>query len=311
VLAANVFGVPELISDGVNGWLFAPRDVGALTQAIRTVVQLTREERSAVGRAGRSTVLKRHSASAYGRSFFELINETLAEREPRDQLPADVDAATRATYRAVRTYTMTSAERIIALCDAVRYVSRYRIPGDIVECGVWRGGSMLAAARTLVECNDTERILWLYDTYSGMSEPEEVDRRVSDGVPANDLLAASERSADVWGISPLDEVRQTLAQCAYPAERMQFVVGKVEDTIPARAPETIALLRLDTDWYGSTRHELLHLLPRVSPGGVLIIDDYGDWQGARKAVDEYLEATNLRVLLMRIDHTGRMALIEP
>jgi hypothetical protein len=85
-------------------------------------------------------------------------------------------------------------------------------------------------------------------------------------------------------------------------------VGKVEDTIPADIPEKIALLRLDTDWYESTKHELIHLFPRLQKGGVLIIDDYGFWKGARKAVDEYFAENNIQILLNRIDDTGRMAI---
>ena len=104
----------------------------------------------------------------------------------------------------------------------------------------------------------------------------------------------------------LDEVAApTCAATGYPAERLHFVEGKVEDTIPEQAPERIALLRLDTDWYESTRHELEHLYPRLSPGGVLIIDDYGHWEGARQAVDEYFKG---EVYLHRIDYTGRLAI---
>jgi O-methyltransferase len=85
----------------------------------------------------------------------------------------------------------------------------------------------------------------------------------------------------------------------------------VEDTIPNNIPEKIAILRLDTDWYESTRHELVHLFPRLSPYGVLIIDDYGCWQGAKKAVDEYISENNLRIFLSRIDSTGRIAIKLP
>jgi hypothetical protein len=222
---------------------------------------------------------------------------------------ADIDSATMATYDAVREYTMTSLERVAALCEAVRYVTRHGIRGDLVECGVWRGGSMLAAARTLLEHGDTERTLWLYDTFTGMSEPTEVDVRDTDGSQAAALLASHDRTTDLWAVSPLDEVKRVMALCAYPAERIRYVQGKVEDTIPAHAPPRIAILRLDTDWYESTHHELVHLLPRVAPGGVLIVDDYGFWQGARRAVDEYLAATKTRLLLNRIDDTGRIAVV--
>jgi O-methyltransferase len=222
---------------------------------------------------------------------------------------ADIDAATMATYVAVRDYTMTSLERVAALCEAVRYVTRHSIPGDLVECGVWRGGSMLAAARTLLEQGDRERGLWLYDTFAGMPEPTELDVRNTDGSPAAALLASHDRTTDLWAVSPLDEVKRVMALSEYPGERIRYVQGKVEDTIPAGAPQQIAILRLDTDWYESTHHELVHLLPRVSPGGVLIVDDYGFWQGARQAVDEYLDSSGVRLLLNRIDDTGRIAVM--
>lgn len=221
----------------------------------------------------------------------------------------DIDAATLETYKVVREYTMTSLERVAALCEAVRYVTRHRIPGDIVECGVWRGGSMLAAARTLLEQGDAERDLWLYDTFAGMSNPTALDIRHADGAPAAALLATHARTTDLWAIAPLNEVKRVMALCGYSVERIRYVRGNVEETIPAEAPQQIAILRLDTDWYESTRHELENLVPRVSPGGVLIIDDYGFWQGARRAVDEYLEATGARLLLNRIDATGRIAVM--
>jgi hypothetical protein len=97
-----------------------------------------------------------------------------------------------------------------------------------------------------------------------------------------------------------------MAETGYPPERIHYHAGKVEDTIPAGAPAEIALLRLDTDWYESTRHELEHLYDRVPAGGVIIADDYATWQGARKAVDEFLERTGARLLLVPIA-AGRIA----
>jgi O-methyltransferase len=239
----------------------------------------------------------------------EPVGATVATASPAPVQAADIDAATMETYAAVRDYTMTSLERVAALCEAVRYVTRHAIPGDLVECGVWRGGSMLAAARTLLEQGDGERILWLYDTFAGMPEPTALDVRDTDGTPAAALLASHDRTTDLWAVSPLDEVKRVMALSEYPGERIRYVPGKVEDTIPVGAPQQIAILRLDTDWYESTHHELVHLLPRVSPGGVLIIDDYGFWQGARRAVDEYLDSSGMRLLLNRIDDTGRIAVV--
>jgi hypothetical protein len=102
-------------------------------------------------------------------------------------------------------------------------------------------------------------------------------------------------------------VREAVLSVGYPEEKIHFVQGPVEETLPENAPEEIALLRLDTDWYASTKHTLVHLYPRVAPGGVLIVDDYAYWQGARQAVDEYVQENNVSVLLNRIDYTARIA----
>lgn len=219
----------------------------------------------------------------------------------------DVDGRVRDIFNRIKPYTMTSPERVIGLCDAVRYVVANGIEGAIVECGVWRGGSSMAAALMLAGLGAADRDLYLFDTFEGMSAPGELDRRARDAAPADALLASSGKTDKVWAYSPLDEVRRNLASTGYPIERVSFVQGKVEDTIPGAAPEKIALLRLDTDWYESTRHELEHLFPRLAPGGVLIIDDYGAWEGARRAVDEFIDAAGAALFLNRIDETGRIA----
>ncbi len=219
----------------------------------------------------------------------------------------DFSAEVRATIARVMPFTMTSPERINALVTALEYIVRRGIPGDIVECGVWRGGSMMAAAETLTRLGDERRRLFLFDTFDGMPPPAEEDRNYR-GEAASELLDAADRSsAWVWAVAQLDDVRANMASTGYPDERIVYVQGRVEDTIPAQAPERIALLRLDTDWYESTKHELEHLFPRLSPGGILIIDDYGHWAGARKAVDEYLDEQNMPCFLCRIDYTGRIA----
>ena len=202
---------------------------------------------------------------------------------------------------------MTGPDKMYALIQAVRYVTRHRIPGDVVECGVWRGGSMQAAARALLAAGDTSRDLHLFDTYEGMPPPTDKDLRRSDDRSAEELLAAESREdSKVWAVATLDDVKDGFSHVPYPAEKVHFVPGKVEDTVPGHAPEQISILRLDTDWYESTRHELEHLFPLVSPGGVLVLDDYGHYEGARRAVDEYFAAHGGRPLLSRIDYTGRI-----
>ena len=166
---------------------------------------------------------------------------------------------------------------------------------------------MMAVALTLLRLGVTDRDLYLYDTFTGMTAPSDEDVRRS-GERAADLLAEQSRSSDIWAIAAIEDVREAVLSVGYPEERIHFVQGPVEETLPASAPEQIALLRLDTDWYSSTKHELVHLFPRLTTGGVLILDDYGYWQGARRAVDEYLTENSLRLLLNRIDNTARIAL---
>ncbi|MFE5028782.1 TylF/MycF/NovP-related O-methyltransferase [Streptomyces sp. NPDC056656] len=220
-------------------------------------------------------------------------------------LPEDYDDEAKAIIRAVKPYTMTSPERLNAFILATRHIVRHNIPGDIVECGVWRGGSMQACAKTLLSQGDTERGLYLFDTYEGMTPPTEEDLR-RDGKSAGELLAAQGKDRPIWAVATLDDVKSGFQGVPYPADRLHFVQGRVEDTVPRQAPEQISILRLDTDWYASTKHELDHLYDRLVPGGVLLIDDYGYWQGSRQAVDEFLEKTGERLLLLRMDE-GRIA----
>lgn len=201
-------------------------------------------------------------------------------------LPDDMDRKARQIIRLVRPYTMTSPEKLFALITGVRHVARVNLPGDIVECGVWRGGSMHAVARTLLSVGVTDCELYMFDTFTGMTEPTERDRRGDK--TATELLEQADKSENVWAIASLEDVQAGIGTLDYPQHRFHYVAGPVEETIPGSAPETIALLRLDTDWYESTRHELEHLYERLVPGGVLILDDYGSWQGAKEATDEFM-----------------------
>ncbi|MEI2714494.1 MAG: TylF/MycF/NovP-related O-methyltransferase [Nocardioides sp.] len=227
---------------------------------------------------------------------------------PQAELP-DIDDATRATIATVKDFTMTSPERLFATCEAVRYVVKHNIPGAIVECGVWRGGSSMAMLRTLQEVGDESREAYLFDTYEGMSEPTEVDVTITGEDAAKGMAEQEREGSPLWAYAPFEDVQRNVGSVGYPAERVHFVRGMVEDTIPEQAPEQIALLRLDTDFYESTKHELDHLIPRLAPYGVLIIDDYGHWEGARKAVDEWLAAFDRPVMLARTDYTGRIAIV--
>jgi hypothetical protein len=207
--------------------------------------------------------------------------------------PVDYPAPWIETIEEVFGYTQTSADRVAAVCAAVEHIVDHQIPGAVVECGVWRGGSMMAAALTLLRRGDAARDLYLFDTFSGMPPPREGDVDF-DG----NTMSAGEHAVSA------EEVRSAVGATGYDLARTHLVEGRVEDTLPARAPESIALLRLDTDWYESTRHELEQLYPRLSAGGILIIDDYGHFRGAREAVDEYFAGQP--VFLSRIDYSARL-----
>ena len=170
----------------------------------------------------------------------------------------------------------------------------------------------MAIAYTLMQLSVSDRNLYLFDTFEGMTEP--TDKDISKvGEYASDLLKRSKKEdpKSIWCYSNIEEVRASVLNTGYSPDKIHFVKGKVEDTIPKKAPQMISLLRLDTDWYESTRHELIHLFPRIAPFGVIIIDDYGHWQGVREAVDEYIRKNNIKILLNRVDYTGRIGVVIP
>lgn len=219
--------------------------------------------------------------------------------------PPTWNISEQALINSVSSYTLTSPERIIALRDATHYVVHNKIEGDFVECGVWRGGSIMVILKTLLALGVRDRTVRLFDTFDGMTKPTKEDRDFN-GNLASDLLAAEERTGAMWARATLEDVKQNVLSVGYPEEKIIFVKGDVLSTLPSHVPDKIALLRLDTDWYASTKHEMIHLYPRLSKHGVLLIDDYGHFQGAKQAIDEYFNGSH--PLLHRIDYTGRAAI---
>jgi O-methyltransferase len=247
------------------------------------------------------------------KSFERRIRRRIKGSDP-NALPRDFDPAFQAIHDACRPFTMTGPLRMFAMYQAVKHVVSANVPGDIVECGVWRGGSAMVAAMTLLKLNQTDRTIWLYDTYEGMTLPSEKDVD-ADGRSAlmrwNTEWATTSKEGGAgsdWCYASIDEVRANVLSTGFPESNLRFVKGKVEETIPKEAAERIALLRLDTDWYDSTYHELVHLFPRLSsPGGILILDDYGSWKGAREATDKYFAEQNRSMLFNRIDGAARIS----
>ena len=207
--------------------------------------------------------------------------------------------------KSVKLFTLTSIERRLALIQAVNYIIKNKIAGDIVECGVWKGGSIMIIVKTLLELKSYDKELYLFDTFEGMPKPTEFDVSYKDKLAIKEFEDQKiDNNSSDWLRIELDEVKKNVFSTGYNKEKFHFIKGKVEDTIPKNSPKTISILRLDTDWYDSIRHELIHLFPRLVKGGVIIIDDYGFWKGAKKAADEYFEENNISILLNRIDTTG-------
>jgi len=212
-------------------------------------------------------------------------------------------------YKLCKPYTMTSIERMYSLYNAVDYILTNDIKGAFVECGVWRGGSAMLIAKMLSNRNISDRKIYLYDTFKGMSEPTDKDITI-DGKDAKESMIKSKQTKEtsVWCLAELPDVKRNLQLTNYQENNIYYVEGKVEDTLPNSKPsEEIALLRLDTDWYESTKHELTFLYPELVHGGVLIIDDFGYWQGCHKAVIDYFKDKG-SILFNRIDNNGRIAI---
>ena len=228
-----------------------------------------------------------------------------------DGFPADFEERHIEIIKKVSPYTLTSAKKIYSLIESVRYVLKNNIQGALVECGVYRGGSMMTIALTLMEEGVMDKDLYLFDTYEGMPAPDERDVDIW-GKSATKTFAKRKIShvSSKWTNASLEDVKKAMALTGYPAQRIHFVKGLVENTIPEESPESIALLRLDTDWYQSTMHELTHLYPRLSSRGIVIVDDYGHYKGARQAVDEYFHKNNKVPFLNRIDYSGRLLIKE-
>jgi O-methyltransferase len=246
------------------------------------------------------TMIKRLAISTMGKLGYTVFkHHALTMAEYRKQF-RDMDDDFFPIFERCKDYSMTDIEKLFAIYKAVEYVTANGTPGAIVECGVWRGGSMMCAALSLLHFKDSDRPLYLYDTFEGMTAPMAIDVDI-DGASARDLMPGYDFVA-----VGREEVESNIYSTGYPRAQIHFVKGKVEDTLPGRAPTSISLLRLDTDWYESTYHEMRCLFPLLSKGGILIQDDYGHWQGAREATDKYLSENKIPLLLHRVDYSCRV-----
>ena len=230
-----------------------------------------------------------------------------AATEKHNAPQLDFSEDERKVLATVRDFTMTSSARVVSLVRAVDYLVAERIPGDFVECGVAAGGSVMAMAIRLKMLGAADRRIWLYDTFAGMSEPTDEDRGRFGEPAAPRYQKRLKDGVSTWINHPLEKVKAAVATTGYSENLIEYVSGKVEETLPKRRPQTVALLRMDTDWHASTAAEMEHLWPLLVPGGIAIADDYYRWRGSRKAIDEYLSARRIRVFWARIDEHAAIA----
>lgn len=199
-------------------------------------------------------------------------------------------------------YSMTTKIRMWTLINSINYVAKKGIKGDFVECGVWKGGNLMVFEILNKKLNLKKKVFG-FDTYEGMPTPSIHDIKFS-GWSAIENYDKRLKSENGYCLATLDEVKKNI-NFEVPYNNINLIKGKVENTLHLNKnlPDDISILRLDTDFYESTLVELEVLYPKLANGGILIIDDYGSYQGAKKAVDEYFKH---RPFLIYIDHSCRM-----
>ena len=245
------------------------------------------------------------------KSLFKKINYNLHKIESiniEQEFP-DSNNFEKELFEIISEYTMTSHERIFALMKSINFVKHNNVDGDFVECGVWRGGNLILFQKFIEKYNLSKKI-YAYDTFEGMSEPDKIDETFK-GESSKDLLnklykkKVDRKKNILIADCSIEQVQENFKKFSNK-NNLICIKGPVEKTLDLKKnlPNKISILRLDTDWYSSTKKELEILFPLLEKNGILIIDDYGFWKGARKAVDEYFE--NKNVTMFKIDFTGRM-----
>lgn len=189
-------------------------------------------------------------------------------------------------------YTMTGRHRLDFLQQAIETIVAENVPGDIIETGVWRGGSMIFASALLDLSSETERSIWCADSFEGMPVPT---------VAGEGFSGTEDFSDRAYLTVSVDQVKNNFRRFNVLSDRIKFLKGWFSETLPTAPIEKIAILRLDGDLYESTMDALKPLYPKVSRGGYVIVDDYGCWEGCKKAIDEYRAEHAITSPLVQID----------
>lgn len=261
------------------------------------------------------------------RKFFNAVGFDLVRRRPPreanlnidEQLGYELEGEATECIHIVKNNTMLSKRRLVTLYQQVAYCEVYEIPGSFVECGVWKGGAMGVMALGNLRQGKQRRHLHLFDAFQEICEPdaavdgERALREVReftgrDGHDKGTLQALSGIYDSFGGPGTLEENQRLLeGTIGYPKEFVHYHVGWFQNTIPADHHDigSIAILRLDGDWYASTKICLEFLFDKVIKGGIVIIDDYGTYEGCRRAVDEFIKLKQIQAYLVPIDHDCR------
>ena len=237
------------------------------------------------------------------RNFFRIIKKLFIKKEDfwKNNIP-EIDEENKNLIEFINEYSMTPLIRRWTLIKSLHYINKKKVIGDIVECGIWRGGNLFLAKKIQDKYyKEIKRKLYGFDTFEGMSEPSN-----HDGIKINKIYQNFKNNNEPWAKASLDDVKNFSKKLFSDIDEFNFVKGKVEDTLKDKKnlPDKISLLRLDTDLYESTKIELNILYPLLVEKGILIIDDYGDFPGCRKAVDEYFSDKN--VLMISVDKSCRV-----
>jgi O-methyltransferase len=227
-------------------------------------------------------------------------------RYPVELMPAECEIL---EYVLENNLTLVSYERLLATLMTCKYVITNDIQGDFVECGVWRGGNSIVAAE-MIKLYQSEKKVWMYDTFTGMAQPTDIDVDIYGVSAYNEYNTSKREGYNAMFYASLDDVKNQFRTRDLLGSNVQFIQGDVAETLNSAnsLPESISVLRLDTDWYESTKVELEILYPKLSLGGCLIVDDYGHWEGSKRAVDEYFNSYKPKPYLQYTDYTGRLIL---
>lgn len=237
------------------------------------------------------------------RNFFRFIKKPFLKKKDfwKNNIP-EISEENKNLIDFINDYSLTPLIRRWNLIKALHYINQSELEGDIVECGIWRGGNLFLAKKIQdLYYKKIKRTFYGYDTFEGMPEPSIYDGQKIIQIYKN-FLKKNER----WTKASLEDVENSIKKLFLSLDNFNLIKGKVEDTLidKKNLPSKISLLRLDTDFYQSTKVELEILYPLLVQKGVLIIDDYGDFIGCRKAVDDYF--SNKNVLMISIDKSCRI-----